>query len=312
MSSRERIPSRLRVLILDPHEVSRAAIRALLRTEGLDVIDVATANQALAAGAQAAPDIAIVDISTEQEPAIATARALAQLPSAPTVLLTSSTPVSVDPDDFTFLAKRDICARRLRVAMQPANDTTESTMSMQTYLDNITAKTGKTPEELIELARADGLLQPGWKAGQIIAWLKDRYGLGHGHAMAVVATVKKQGEPQPSTDQKLGKHFTGRKAAWRPVYDELLRNVNELGADTDVVAGASYLSLRKAGKKFAIVHVTAERLDVGIKLKGTAATARLEPAGDWNRMVTHRVRIHAPADLDHELLEWLEQAYARA
>ncbi len=38
--------------------------------------------------------------------------------------------------------------------------------------------------------RCKGLLQPGVKAGAIVAWLKRDFGLGPGHAMAIYATFK--------------------------------------------------------------------------------------------------------------------------
>ncbi|NIX76128.1 DUF4287 domain-containing protein [Microvirga terricola] len=68
-------------------------------------------------------------------------------------------------------------------------------MSFQAYLDNIQAKTGKTPEEFIALAKQKGFaengsLKPGVKAGNIVAWLKSEFELGHGHAMAIVALLK--------------------------------------------------------------------------------------------------------------------------
>ena len=63
-------------------------------------------------------------------------------------------------------------------------------MSFQAYLDNIEAKTGKTPNEFIELARAKGYDQPDVKAGVIVAWLKEEFGLGRGHAMALVYVIK--------------------------------------------------------------------------------------------------------------------------
>ncbi len=63
-------------------------------------------------------------------------------------------------------------------------------MSFQAYLDNIQAKTGKTPNEFVELARAKGFTDPATKAGEIVAWLKADFGLGHGHAMALVHVIK--------------------------------------------------------------------------------------------------------------------------
>jgi hypothetical protein len=63
-------------------------------------------------------------------------------------------------------------------------------MSFQAYLDNIEAKTGKTPNEFIALAKEKGF-GPDTKAGEIVAWLKEDFGLGHGHSMAMVHVIKK-------------------------------------------------------------------------------------------------------------------------
>ncbi len=63
-------------------------------------------------------------------------------------------------------------------------------MSFQAYLDNIEDKTGKTPSEFIALAKAKGFDDPLTKAGEITAWLKEDFGLGRGHAMALVYVIK--------------------------------------------------------------------------------------------------------------------------
>lgn len=68
-------------------------------------------------------------------------------------------------------------------------------MSFQAYLDNIEAKTGKSPDQFRRWGRSKGFstgagLAPGMKAGAIVAALKDEFGLGHGHAMAIVALLK--------------------------------------------------------------------------------------------------------------------------
>ena len=63
-------------------------------------------------------------------------------------------------------------------------------MSFQAYMDNIEAKTGVGPEKFMTLAKEKGLLSPETKAMAIVNWLKDEYGLGHGHAMALVKYFK--------------------------------------------------------------------------------------------------------------------------
>ena len=66
-------------------------------------------------------------------------------------------------------------------------------MSFQAYLDNIQKQTGVSPDEFVRLATEKGLTQPGTKATQITDWLKADYGLGHGHAMAIVKLLKERG-----------------------------------------------------------------------------------------------------------------------
>lgn len=63
-------------------------------------------------------------------------------------------------------------------------------MTFQAYLDNIQKQTGVGPDEFTRLATGKGFTQPGTRATQIIDWLKAEYGLGHGHAMAIVKLLK--------------------------------------------------------------------------------------------------------------------------
>jgi len=66
-------------------------------------------------------------------------------------------------------------------------------MSFQAYLDNIKSTTGKTPQDLHALAKKAGVLKPELKAGELVAWLKEEFDLGHGHAMAIWAVFKDKG-----------------------------------------------------------------------------------------------------------------------
>ena len=62
-------------------------------------------------------------------------------------------------------------------------------MSLQAYLDSIKAKTGKTPTELVAAAQDRGYASS-TPTAVIVQWLKDDYGLGQGHAMALVHVIK--------------------------------------------------------------------------------------------------------------------------
>ena len=67
-------------------------------------------------------------------------------------------------------------------------------MSFQSYLANIEAKTGKSPADFRALAEQRGFTEggvpkEGVRAGDVVRWLGDDYGLGHGHAMAIWALL---------------------------------------------------------------------------------------------------------------------------
>jgi len=66
-------------------------------------------------------------------------------------------------------------------------------MSFQAYIDNIKAKTGKSPADFKKLAEKTGFIRNNElqvKAGDIVSWLKEDFELGHGHAMAIYAWFK--------------------------------------------------------------------------------------------------------------------------
>lgn len=63
-------------------------------------------------------------------------------------------------------------------------------MSFQAYLDAVETKTGLTPRQLIALAHEKGFDESS-KATPIVEWLAADYGLGRGHAMAIVHVITK-------------------------------------------------------------------------------------------------------------------------
>jgi Domain of unknown function (DUF4287) len=62
-------------------------------------------------------------------------------------------------------------------------------MTFQAYIDNIYEKTKMMPSNFYKEATKLKLLEKGYKAAPIIAWLKKDYKLGHGHAMAIYGCI---------------------------------------------------------------------------------------------------------------------------
>jgi hypothetical protein len=59
-------------------------------------------------------------------------------------------------------------------------------MTYKAYIDNVYAKTGKTPEDFLKMAKERKLE----KYGDLLKWLKNDCGLGHGHANAIILYIQ--------------------------------------------------------------------------------------------------------------------------
>lgn len=86
-------------------------------------------------------------------------------------------------------------------------------MSFQAYLDNIEEKTGITPRRFVELAREKGF-DSSTKATPIVQWLADDYGLGRGHAMALVHVITKGPRISSKHVGTEGAHADARDELW--------------------------------------------------------------------------------------------------
>jgi CheY-like chemotaxis protein len=120
-----------RVMIIDDHEISRAAFVALLRAEGIDVTAVpAASDQVITAVRAHRPDVAIVDVTPTADTGFAIAEALLALPAPPIVILTSSTGRSHFGNRLNghrFIAKADICTAAITpLAIAPKTRRPES------------------------------------------------------------------------------------------------------------------------------------------------------------------------------------------
>ena len=106
----------MRVLLVDDHEISRAAISALLRTEGADVAGTGTGEAAIAVAIAFRPAVAIIDVTLADATGFRIADQLQTLPDGPAVVLTSSVDkrrFASQLDSYRFVAKADLCVRNI-------------------------------------------------------------------------------------------------------------------------------------------------------------------------------------------------------
>jgi hypothetical protein len=182
--------------------------------------------------------------------------------------------------------------------------------AVQTQLNNIQAKTGKSLDELSALIRASGLS----KHGEIRDLLIRELGLGFGDATMLIHHVLKsdgmRAAEGKSLEDVLGEIYTGPKAALRPIHEALLAEIQRFGP-FETAPKKGYVSLRRKRQFAMIGPATNTRVEVGLNMKGAAASERLveQPAGG---MCNYKVKLTQPAEVDGDLIAWLRQAYESA
>jgi hypothetical protein len=177
---------------------------------------------------------------------------------------------------------------------------------------NIEARYGKPLQEWFGLIAASGLT----RHAEVVAMLKADYGMAHGaaHRVSLLSRQPAATEAAPASPGALADAlYTGKKAALRPLHDQLMAMISTLGLDVGQAPKKGYISLRRPRKQFAMIQPSAAgRIDLGLILPGTPSGGRLEPSGSFNALFTHRVRVTTAGDLDDELAGWLTAAYTAA
>lgn len=182
--------------------------------------------------------------------------------------------------------------------------------AVQTQLENIQEKTGKSLDELAAIVKESGLT----KHGEIRDMLKETLGLGHGDANALVhAVFQSDGQRAAqgkSADAVLDEIYTGPKADMRPIHAALMKEIIKFG-EFEIVPKKGYVSLRRK-KQFAMIGPkTNTRFEVGINAKDLKKNTRLleQPKGS---MCNYVVNVTHAQEVDSELMAWIKSAYEGA
>ncbi len=177
---------------------------------------------------------------------------------------------------------------------------------LQTMIDNMPEKTGKSLQEWYQVLAASSLE----KHGDMMKLLKGEYGVTHGFANTIVLLYRQQlAGGAPASDDLVAVQYAGAKAGLLPIYEAVLAAARACGSDVEVAPKKTYVSLRRS-KQFAIVQAsTKTRVDLGLNLKGVEPGERLEGGNVFGGMCTHRVQLTDPTQVDSDVKAWIKQAY---
>ncbi len=173
--------------------------------------------------------------------------------------------------------------------------------ALQTMIDNMPEKTGKSLEEWKKVLKAKGFE----KHGEAVKFLKTEHGVTHGFANTIVSLSKQDESPE---EDLVTAQYKGKENL-KPIYDSLVTFVNSLGDDVTITPKKTTLSVIRKRQFVLIKPATKSRIDLGFKLKDYPTNERLGDSGPFGTMCTHRVILESIDDVDDELKGWIREAY---
>ncbi len=177
-----------------------------------------------------------------------------------------------------------------------------------TMIANMPEKTGKSLAQWLEITVPCSLE----KHGEIVKWLKSEFQVTHGFANLISQQTLKSRQGKGEDIDLIAAQYQGSKAELKPIFDKIISVCENLGSDFELSPKKAYVSLRHK-KQFGLIQPsTKTRVDLGINLKGQVTKGKLEASGSFNSMVSHRIRLSCPEDVDEEVAAWLAQAYFEA
>lgn len=173
--------------------------------------------------------------------------------------------------------------------------------ALQTMIDNMPEKTGKSLQEWIGILKTKGFE----KHGEAVKFLKTEHGVTHGFANTIVTLSK---DDNASEDDLVTAQYKGKEDLV-PIYDGLIAHLKTLGDDVTITPKKGSVSIIRKRQFVLIKPATKTRIDLGFKLKGKPTTERLGDSGPFGTMCTHRVQLTSADEVDAELKDWIKEAY---
>src|SRR5262249_673008 len=139
------------------------------------------------------------------------------------------------------------------------------------------------------------------------AWLTKQGVTGYARSLLV---MERFGYPDfllASADELIDGQYADRPQL-RPIFGAIIDAAAGLGEVT-IQARKTYVPLVSPRRTFARVQpTTKDRVDLGLRLEGQKPGGRLQPSKIHESMKL-QISLRAPAEVDAEVLGWLQQAY---
>lgn len=183
---------------------------------------------------------------------------------------------------------------------------------VQKWVAELPQKTGRSLEEWIKLVKQQG---PPTEAERRV-WLKKEHQMGTNSAWWIAERAAGKASEDPdaylsAAEGYVEAMFSGKKAALRPLYQQLLKLGLSMGKDAKACPCKTIVPLYRNHVFAQIKPATNTRIDMGFALGNRKTPKRLIDTGGYAKKdrITHRIEITKPADIDGEVKRWLKTAY---
>ncbi|MGJ3239550.1 MAG: DUF5655 domain-containing protein [Anaerolineae bacterium] len=175
----------------------------------------------------------------------------------------------------------------------------------QEFLANIIEETGHSLEEWMALITESGET----KTNAIIKWIKSNHALNHRQASMLAGIFLNAGKPVYDYEVMFGLLFE-KRAHQRPLYDQLITQIQETLPEVEAIPTKSYVSL-ETDYVFGCIKITNSHLRLGLDLGDESYDGILQPAKGLGAMpnIGHMIELKSSDDLTDEVLIYVEQAY---
>lgn len=185
---------------------------------------------------------------------------------------------------------------------------------VQDWIAKLPEKTGRSLDQWMAFIKKQGPKDEEARRD----WLKKEHKLGTNSAGWLAERSVGKGSEEDTPEGYLAialkyveDQYTGKKAALRPLYDELLALGLKIGPDAKACPCKTIVPLYRNHVFAQLKPTTNTRIDLGFALGNMKTPKRLINTGGYEKKdrITHRIEIATAADIDADVKKWLKTAY---
>jgi predicted transport protein len=179
--------------------------------------------------------------------------------------------------------------------------------NVSTMIENLKEKTGHSLDEWKVIITKEKLV----KHGEIVKFLKDKHGITHGYASEIgLKVLGSDADSSADATDFIEAQYKGKEHL-KAYYDKIITAVQKMKGDFEIAPKKAYVSLKRKKQFITLTPASKTRFEIGFNLKGVEPEGKLE-AEKPNGICSHKINIIEIAEIDKEVIDWIQMAFDNA